>query len=72
MGQFGSRSAIPRITLFFLSPGNPREGLPSKGSRTLFMMQQNPSIDRGQVIFMGGLISAVLATVLLMLAYVPL
>lgn len=35
-------------------------------------MQQNPSVDRSQVIFMGGLISAVLATVLLMLAYVPL
>ncbi len=35
-------------------------------------MQQNPSIDRSQVIFMGGLISAVLAVVLLMLAYVPL
>lgn len=35
-------------------------------------MQQDPSIDRSQVIFMSGLISAVLALVLLMLAYIPL
>ena len=30
------------------------------------------SVDRSQVIFMGGLISAVLGVVLLLLAYVPL
>lgn len=58
--------------VFFLLVGNPLEGPPSNWSRTHFAMQQNPSIERSQVIFMGGLISAVLATVLLMLAYVPL
>jgi len=30
-----------------------------------------PSLDRSQVIFMGGLISAALAVLLLLLAYVP-
>lgn len=40
-------------------------------SRTLDPMPQNPTSDRSQVIFMGGVISAVLAVVLLMLAYVP-
>ena len=34
-------------------------------------MPQHTTVERSQVIFMGGLISAVLAVVFLLLAYVP-
>lgn len=34
-------------------------------------MQRSPSIDRSQVILTGGIISAVLAVVFLLLAYTP-
>ncbi len=40
----------------------------------MFRTQSHPghrSTDRSQIIFFGGLISAVLAVVLLMLAYMP-
>ncbi len=34
-------------------------------------MPQNITVERSQVIFMGGLISALLAVVFLTLAYIP-
>ena len=60
------------LSVFFHTARQPSRGSSVYWVRTIIPMQQNPSIDRSQVIFMGGLISAVLAVVLLMLAYVPL